>query len=179
LRRCAGPADPLLRLAALLPEGRRGRATSIALRLRLSGAEGYALAELLGDLDRIAWPAPPTGTPNLDPELDDASLRRFLATREGALTDDALREAWLAEARDGRDRTALRARIAASDWPRFPLQGRDALDLGATPGPEIGRILGDMRAWWMEGGCTATRDEALAELARRLDKAGGGTALGG
>jgi poly(A) polymerase/tRNA nucleotidyltransferase (CCA-adding enzyme) len=173
------PADPLLRLAALLPEDAQGDATGLARRLRLSGAEGHALAEMLGDADRVSWSAAPTGVPHLDPDLDGPSLRRFLATREGGPTEDLLREAWLAEARDGQDRGALRARIAAAERPRFPLQGRDALAMGVAPGPAIGRLLGDLRGWWMERGCTATREEAIAELARRLGRGGGGTALGG
>ena len=66
---------------------------------------------------------------------------------------------------------ALRARIARDAAARvFPLQGRDALDAAAcAPGPA-----GRARCWrrcapggW-RGGCTATRDECLAELARRI-----------
>ncbi len=181
LRRLAqAPADPLLRLAALLPEDGRAEAVALRNRLRLSGAEGETLADLLADADRLARPAGFSELPPLDPALDGRALRVFLARREEAAPDDLQREAWLAEARDGRDRSALRARIAASEWPRFPVQGRDALDLGAMPGPHIGRMLNDLRAWWFQGGCTATRGEALAELRRRIAaRGGGGTALGG
>ncbi|MBR0660256.1 CCA tRNA nucleotidyltransferase [Roseomonas oryzicola] len=163
------PADPLLRLAALIPDGEASRAARLRSRLHLSGAEADALTWLMGV-------AP---LPRPEPDVDGDALRIFLARREGVAPEDVQREAWLAEARDGRDRTPLRARIAAADWPRFPLQGRDALALGAAPGPAIGRVLGDLRAWWIEGGCRSTRDEALAELARRIGGGSGGTSLGG
>jgi poly(A) polymerase/tRNA nucleotidyltransferase (CCA-adding enzyme) len=187
----AAPADPLLRLAALLPEDGRDAAVALRDRLRLSGAEGQAL-------DRLVWLAGFTDMPPLDPGLEGRRLRLFLARREEEPVEHILQEAWLAEARDGCDRAALRARLQAAERPRFPLQGRDAVVLGATPGPGIGRLLDGLRAWWIDGGCTADREQALAELARRIaagtggDPAdvvgkaagrstgsGGGTALGG
>jgi poly(A) polymerase/tRNA nucleotidyltransferase (CCA-adding enzyme) len=192
------PADPLLRLAALLPPDEPAQGTGLAIRLKFAGAEGDALAELLGEPDRISMPAIDTAAPRLDPRLDGPPLRRFLAGREGASTMEVQRAAWLAQARDGRDRGALRDRIAAAEWPRFPLRGRDALDHGAAPGPWVGRVLAEVRAWWLEGGCTASREACLAEMTRRLAagpgaepaggggnaagggaEAGGGTALGG
>lgn len=173
------PADPLLRLAALLPGDSPGQAAALGHRLRLSSAEAQALAALLGDVARGPRPASGTTARPLDPDLEGAPLRRYLACREGGTTEDAERAAWLAEARDGRDRRALRGRIAAVGLPRFPLQGRDVLALGAVPGPGIGALLDELRDWWMERGCTATREEALTELARRLGRGGGGAALGG
>jgi poly(A) polymerase/tRNA nucleotidyltransferase (CCA-adding enzyme) len=185
------PAETLLRLAALLPEDGRDAATALRERLRLSGAEGEAL-------DRLVWRAGFTDLPPVDPGLDGRGLRLFLARREDEPIERILQEAWLAEARDKRDLAGLRARILAAERPQFPAQGRDALALGAEPGPRIGRLLGDLRAWWLQGGCVATREEALAELARRIaagpgaastgnggsaagggTEAGGGTALGG
>jgi poly(A) polymerase/tRNA nucleotidyltransferase (CCA-adding enzyme) len=165
------PADPVLRLAAMLPEDGREAAAALRARLRLSGAEGDALSSLMSDAESILWLRGFTQLPPLDPDLDGRALRMFLARREDVALSDILREAWLAEGRDGRDRSALRARIAAADRPQFPLKGRDALTLGALPGPNIGRLLGDLRGWWMQGGCTATRDECLAELARRITAA--------
>jgi poly(A) polymerase/tRNA nucleotidyltransferase (CCA-adding enzyme) len=197
-RLAAAPADPLLRLSALLPEDGREIAAALRDRLRLSGAEGQALDGLLSDAERVLWLAGFTDLPPLDPNLGGRSLRLFLARREDDAIDDIIGEVWLAESRDGRDRSGLRERIVAADRPRFPLKGRDALDLGAAPGPQIGRLLGDLHGWWLAGGCIATREDALAELARRIatgpgaDPAGGrgsvagsgtggggGTALGG
>ena len=197
----AAPADALLRLAALLPMEAQGAAAALGARLRFSGAEAAALRALMqappcgemqptpscGEIEPTPpcgeiEPTPPCGdAPAMppDPWLDGRALRLFLACREEMPLEDILREAWLAEGRDGRDRAALRARIAAADRPRFPLQGRDALALGAAAGPRIGRLLAELRGWWIEGGCVATREEALAELARRIGGGSGGTALGG
>jgi poly(A) polymerase/tRNA nucleotidyltransferase (CCA-adding enzyme) len=195
LRRLAAagaPADPLLRLAALLPEDGRDAAVALRRRLRLSGAEGEALDRLLADADRVLWLAGFTTLPPPDPGLSERLLTILLAAREDVPIESILQEAWLAEARDGRDRAALRARMLAAERPRFPLQGRDALALGAAPGPGIGRLLNDLRGWWLAGGGVATREETLAELGRRIaagpgamatgaggSKAGGGTEAGG
>lgn len=160
------PADPLLRLAALLEDGVKGLAAGLAARLRFSAAEGNALADLLGDASRGPLPQAGMGAGGLDPGMDAASLRRFLAVR--ASIEAALREAWLAEARDGRDRGALRARIAAAEVPVFPLLGRDLLAEGVPPGPAVGRLLAALRESWLAGGCVAMREEMLAEARRRI-----------
>jgi len=151
LTRLAAPPDPVLRLAVLLGAGQGGQegvAEALARRLRFSGDEAKRLRALL------AGPPP-------DPGLDGAALRRWLADTPPAAAIDA---AWAAEARDGRDRAALRARIAATPRPVFPLQGRDALELGIPPGPAVGRALAAIRRWWWEGGCTASAAACRAEL---------------
>ncbi len=141
-----GPADPQLRLAALLP----GAGLDLAARLRMSVAERDRLAALAG---------PPPA-----PGMDDDALRRLLADAPpGALTG----RAWLA-GDAGPDWAALRARIAALPRPVFPLEGRDALVLGVPPGPAVGALLRGVRAWWMEGGCRAGAAACRAELARRV-----------
>ncbi|MBP0466660.1 CCA tRNA nucleotidyltransferase [Roseomonas sp. PWR1] len=162
------PADPLLRIAALLPEDGRREAASIRSRLKLSGAEGAALANLAAEGERIAWLAGFTDLPLLDPALDGRGLRLFLARRTEASLGEIEAEAWLAEARDGRDRSALRARIAATEVPVFPLLGRDLLAEGVPPGPAVGRLLGALREAWLAGGCVATREEMLDEARRQL-----------
>ncbi|MFC7551419.1 hypothetical protein ACFQU7_02495 [Pseudoroseomonas wenyumeiae] len=70
------------------------------------------------------------------PELDGAALRRWLAGTPPGLPADL---AWIAEASDGVDRSALRGRVAATPRPVFPLQGRDALAAGIPAGPGWGR----------------------------------------
>jgi poly(A) polymerase/tRNA nucleotidyltransferase (CCA-adding enzyme) len=141
------PEDPMLRLAALL---REGTVPALASRLRLSGAESAVLTAL-------ARPSEPQ-------DDTDAALRRWLAER--SLPGFLL---WLAEARDGRDRAALRARVAAMAVPVFPVQGRDLLALGLPPGPAVGRLLGDLRRWWIAGGADASREACLAEARRMLE----------
>ena len=141
------PADPLLRLAALLD----GDPAVLAERLRLSGEERDRLLALRHG------PVPAPG-------MDDAGLRPLLADEPA---DVLIGRAWLAGG-DMPGWADLRARLAALSRPVFPLAGRDALALGAQPGPAVGRALAAVRAWWLAGGCGADREACLAELARRL-----------
>ncbi|MBE9603769.1 CCA tRNA nucleotidyltransferase [Acetobacteraceae bacterium H6797] len=149
------PADPVLRVAALLgPQNARGLGR-LAARLRLSGDERDRLARLLGRDSHALAPV----------ALDEAEARRFLAFRGHA---DALDEMWLAEAEDGQDRAAARALLEATPLPVFPLQGRDILDLGVKEGPLVGRAIYAARGWWHAGGCVATHEECLEEAKRLL-----------
>ncbi len=143
------PADPLLRLAALLD----GDANALADRLRLSSAERERLLDL-------------RSPPSPDPTMDDAALRRLLADVPAGILID---RSWLAED-DRPGWTALRARLADMPRPQFPLEGRDALALGMLPGPAVGDALRAVRAWWRAGGCTADAAACRAELARRLGR---------
>ena len=49
--------------------------------------------------------------------------------------------------------------------PVFPLEGRHAVALGIAPGPALGQALRQVRAWWMQGGCTATLPDCRSKLA--------------
>ncbi len=141
------PADPVLRLAALLT----GDAVAFAARLRLSAAERDRLAALR------AGPVPA-------PEMDDAALRRLLAdTARDVLIDRCWRAGGAAA-----DWTALRARLAALPRPVFPLEGRDVLALGVEPGPRGGALLRAVRRRWLADGCVAGAEACRAELARLL-----------
>jgi poly(A) polymerase len=167
LQDAGAPADPVLRLAALVgPQPPRGLGT-LAARLRLSGEERDRLARLLVR-DPEEGPAPAS--------LDPAGARRFLAFRG---TADALDELWLAEAADGTDRAAARRLLADTPVPIFPLQGRDILALGVPEGPRIGRLFNAVRHWWHEGGCTADRDACLAYLGTLVSPGAAGGALPG
>ncbi len=138
------PADPLLRLGALLTLGVEG---AVAERLRFSIAERDRLLAML------AGPVPGEGD-------DNATLRRLLADEPAETLLDRLH---LAHANEG-----LRRRLLSIERPIFPLAGRDALAMGMPPGPAVGAALGKLRQWWMEGGCTADRNACLAMLAKLL-----------
>ena len=139
------PPSPLLRLAALVPGG----AVSLAERLRLSTAERDALAALAG-------PAP-------QPRMDEAALRRMLADAPAAVL---LGRTWLA-GDGGADWIGLRTRLDSLPRLVFPLAGRDVVAVGVPAGPEVGRTLAAVRAWWMRGGCVADAAACRAELARQ------------
>jgi poly(A) polymerase/tRNA nucleotidyltransferase (CCA-adding enzyme) len=142
------PRDPLLRLAVLVPAEAAESRMPDRLRWSREEAERYRAAR--ADLP-------------LTPDPAEDVLRCLLADHPKQALSDA---AWLREARgEPGDWPALRARIAAADVPIFPLQGRDLLAAGLPPGPELGRILARLRAWWLDGGCTATREDLLHHLA--------------
>lgn len=137
------PDDPVLRLAALIG----GDGVAATARLRLSGAEASRLVALR------AATAPAD-------DADDDMLRRALADTPKEVLIGA---AWLA----GRGEP-LRARLAALPVPVFPLAGRDLAAAGLRPGPAMGALLRDLRAWWLKGGCRADAAACRTELARRL-----------
>lgn len=158
LAAAANPApDAVLRLAALID----GPADKVAHALRLSNAEAVRLRAL------AAIPAPYPG-------LDDAGLRRLLADHPPELllgrswlvqaAEAHAREAQAGGSRDACDWTILRQRLAGTPPPAFPLAGRDLLEHGLEPGPEMGRLLGLIRRWWMAGGCVADRAGCLGRL---------------
>ena len=60
----------------------------------------------------------------------------------------------------------MRDRLAAAPRPAFPLEGRDVVALGVPPGPRVGALLREARAWWLEGGCVADAAACRAQLAR-------------
>jgi poly(A) polymerase len=138
------PADPLLRLAALA----RGDAATLAQRLKLSNTERAQLCGL-------------REAPLAEPGLDADGCRRLLADWPASALEG---RAWL-EGGAGEEWHALREALQAMPRPVFPLEGRDALALGMAPGPAVGEALRAVRAWWMDGGCTADAASCRARLA--------------
>ena len=143
------PADSVLRVAALLT----GDVLTFAARLKLSLAERDRLVAL-------------RAAPLAKPDNDDATVRRLLAdTPIDVLVD----KTWL-EGGDGPAWGSLRDRLKSLPVPIFPLEGRDIVAMGVTPGPRVGDLLRAVRTWWLAGGCATDRPDCLAE-ARRLIEA--------
>jgi poly(A) polymerase len=144
LAAASAPADPVLRLAALVTEPE-----PVARRLKLSNAERDRLLAL------SEGEVPP-------PDGDDAALRRAMAETPAAVLID--RSFLRHEA--GPAAEAWRRRLAEIPAPVFPLQGRDGVALGLAPGPALGEALRQVRVWWLAAGCVATAEACRAELAR-------------
>jgi poly(A) polymerase len=138
--------DPLRRLAALLARD----AADVGKRLRLSNAQRARLAAL----------AAPAG---FDPKGDLRAQRRALYRLGPELYRD---RAMLSTASP---RTARRLLALASRWrPRkFPLSGGDLASCGVAPGPALGKLLGQLEAWWVAADFKPNRAQCLAELDRR------------
>jgi poly(A) polymerase len=130
--------DALLRLSALLPDD-DGAVIRTAEHLRTSNAQRERLLAAL-------LPAAPEVRADLDPRAARAAVYRLglPAFR------DRLKRAW---AEQPQTADAARALLDyAEHWgvPRFPLGGADVLAAGAPLGPEVGRLLREVEAWWIE-----------------------------
>jgi poly(A) polymerase len=156
--------DPVRRLAALLATDAAG-AEAVALRLRLSNRQRDRLRTMIAPPCAVAPPAGDEGD-------DDRPLLRALYRCDHASVRDLVLLAWAAEraaasrlpAQRSQAWLALLDRATALPRPRFPLRGRDALALGIPPGPQIGRLLGQVEAWWEQGGYRAGRPACLERL---------------
>lgn len=152
-----GEADPMARLAALLPKS-EGAAMEVAERLKLSNLQRDRLLEL--------------ADPSVDvhPDLTIQARRHALQK----LGPEPYRDLLLLSAADrGTPAVELLEPLAeAAAWRAipFPLKGQDALDLGVPPGPAVGQLLGAVEDWWTERDFHPDREECLAELKRQLGK---------
>ena len=152
--------DPLLRLAAVLaPEP--GVAGATAERLRLSRVERERLIRLL---------EPPEGPDGpVEAGLAPPVLRHAVYRLGAATVGDLLLIDWAR--RSGSARAALRAGLdggleVAATWhpPRFPLKGRDAVARGVPRGPDVGRLVEQVEAWWIGQDFAPDRAACLARL---------------
>jgi len=145
--------DPVRRLGALAASG----ANDAALRLKLRKSERDRLAAMA----QPPWP--------VDLAADARAQARALHRLGAALYADLV----LLRAAEGGDGARARALLdfAASARPqRFPLKGRDVTARGVAPGPEVGRLLAEIEAWWEAGDFAAGRKECLAALEQRLSR---------
>ncbi len=166
------PAEPLLRLAILLPGAVDDAALSA--RLRLSGEESRRLAALR---DIAAAPGPEVlARPDHDRELN--RWRAFVRMRGRAA--DSAEPLLVAEAeRGGPGWDALIAAVGTAPGPEFPLQGRDVLALGVPPGPEVGALLDAVRGWWLEQGAMPDAEACRRRLRALIPGRGDGASGGG
>ncbi|MEP6831106.1 MAG: CCA tRNA nucleotidyltransferase [Rhizomicrobium sp.] len=131
--------DAVLRLTALLPD-ETDVAQAVGERLKLSGAERARLEGLAAAKEKIAA------------HLSAADVRRLLYRIGTARLRDRVLLSWAASPRGaGAIQWRMLLSIAES-WkrPRFPLTGREAMVAGVPEGPEVGRVLGAVEAWWLE-----------------------------
>jgi poly(A) polymerase len=130
-------ADPVLRLAALLPDG-EAAAQAAAAALKLSNADRDRLAGAMG-AEKIAA------------HLSAQQARRLLYRWGAARFGDKVRLQW-AQSATGAGAWRMLLQMAGN-WqhPRFPITGRDVMAAGVAEGPEVGRVLAALEDWWLEG----------------------------
>ncbi len=136
--------DPIRRLAALI-----GTQSVAALksRLRLSNTDAEHLSSFANAAERLDL-------------IAQAAFGRALYGANPLWVRDA---AMLSEV-DGETLAALQCFIGTWSEPRFPLSGADLLAEGIAPGPEMGRLLGEIESWWSAADFTPDRDACLAQL---------------
>ena len=145
--------DALLRLAALLPDD-AGAARDVGERLKLSGAERSRLEALAVPGEKI--PA----------QLSAPQVRRLLYRMGAPRFRDLVLLSWAASPRSG---PGIHWRMLLSivdGWerPRFPLTGHEAMAAGVAEGPEVGRVLGVVEAWWLEQDFAPDQAQLLEKL---------------
>ncbi len=158
------PADPMLRLAAIVPPD-APRLARMSARLRHSRAEAARIAEWASadpvpasaterDLDRALYYGKPGG-------IADRLRLAVVSARGRAVRDtDALAEA-------GAFARMLRQ---AGQWsrPSMPVGGHDLKRLGLGDGKALGAALRDLETAWVESRFTMSRDALLDRAARAL-----------
>ncbi len=155
------PADPLLRLEALVPP-EAGRVEALAGRLKLSSAEATRLER---------WAAQP-GVPA---NMAETALARALYEGDQQAAIDRLRHSLaIARGKAASDDQAMveagklsRLLKFAEAWkrPEFPIKGRDLSAAGFKPGPRMGEVLKLLEAEWIASGFKPDRDALLARAA--------------
>lgn len=154
--------DPMLRLMAIVPPD-ADRMEELADRLKLAGAERERLA---------GWSLEqPPGADTSEGQLAKALYR---GSRQ-AVTDWLRLSQASAKVRARQDDTAsskadayARLLAFAEEWrePELPVRGSDLTRLGVPAGPEIGRLMEEMREDWIESGFSLGRDALLRRIAR-------------
>jgi poly(A) polymerase len=154
--------DSVRRLAALLVEAETDEAATraVAGRWRLSNVQGERLAA-------FAAPAQPVG------REDSPAIQRARLYREGAeRVRDATLLGWAAARVRGEDADAAFGALVAlvETWTpvELPVGGSDVLALGVPAGPEVGAILAEIEAWWIEHDFQPDHGALLGELATRI-----------
>ncbi|MGN8151129.1 CCA tRNA nucleotidyltransferase [Agrobacterium sp. 22094] len=156
--------DPMLRLASIIPPDAE-RVAALSSRLRMSKNEAARLDQ---------W----AKAPAIDPSLAETALDRLLY-RQGVEGVKTRLKLALSSARADMSAgetamqkiaklSALLARAEKFNKPSFPISGADVLAAGLPAGPQVGEVLSELEAAWVDGNFAADRETLLARLATKL-----------
>lgn len=157
--------SPIRRLAAVIGKGGQATdGTSVVARLKFSNKERDHLHLMLNP-------------PPVHAELPPVERHRLLYRLGNENVRDIALLAWADElvlnAHLPRPRTdawiSFIEETTAWKHPRFPVQGRDLLDMGLPAGPHIGSLLRDTETWWQNADFRPDRQACLAHL-REISK---------
>ncbi|MFN3511633.1 MAG: CCA tRNA nucleotidyltransferase [Phenylobacterium sp.] len=145
--------DPLLRLAALLPDDQLAAAKA-AERLRLSNDERDRLVEAMGKTPRItSWMSP-------------RESRRAVYRIGTQAFGDRIKLAWARATRTAATHQWRGLLALAESWtpPPFPLTGEDVLNSGVPKGPMVGQVLREVEDWWIDHDFIDDKFSAIEKL---------------
>ena len=142
------PPDPVLRLAVLAQDP-----PAMPERWRLSNHEARRLEAIVSLL-------PPT------PALRPQEQRVILFQHGAEAWRDLVHLAWARSDAAPEDAAWQDLLDLPDRWPIpcLPVEGRDLLAAGMSPGPEIGVMLKKLEDWWVASDFQPTRDELLKRL---------------
>jgi len=131
--------DPLLRLAALLPDD-PAQARALAERLRLSNPQRDRLAAALEPEPRlVSWMSP-------------REARRLVYRLGADVVCDRATLAWAGSARQAAASQWRALLPLARSWapPKLPLTGEEVMAAGVPKGPLVGEVMREVEAWWVD-----------------------------
>jgi poly(A) polymerase len=131
--------DPLLRLAALLPND-VSVVQAVAAKLKLSNAQALRLEDIAGAREKIVS------------YLSVKEVRKLLYRIGVEPFKDRVFLKW-ADDTKATNAVQWRMLLAVADaWerPRFPLSGREVMLAGVPEGPLVGKILAEVEDWWVD-----------------------------
>lgn len=153
--------DPVLRLAVLgvcVSED----AETLHHRLRLSNTEYQTLKRVEEAL-------------RVDRVPDAVAARRWLYRAGVKVYGDQVLIAWSRSYSELGKPEWAHTHTLPQRWtpPSFPVTGKTALELGAAPGPAVGRALRDVETLWLDSDFSLDDDALRAALAQRILADGG------
>ena len=150
------PRDPVLRLAALLPDD-SDNAHAVADALKLSNADRTRLEQALSSERIVA-------------QLSAKEARRLLYRIGVVRFRDKVMLAWAAALRAAPALSWRMLLSMADNWqrPRFPLSGLDVMQAGVPQGPDVGRLLAKVEDWWIGTDFAADEGALRGKLAEVL-----------
>ena len=149
------PIDPVRRLAALIANTDSDVVIALADRWQLSAEDGARLTALT-DLSAA-----------LDRDLSHRDQRRLLYRLGRKRYQDVQLLVWALQDEIESETAYWELQKIALEWvpPEFPITGVDVLARGIPEGPEVGRLLREVKEWWIERDFAPDR----AALLDRLD----------
>ena len=149
----------VLRFSALLPDNLQ-ILRGIAGQLRLSNAARDRLLEAADTDARISAALP------------QAEARKLLYRLGAQCFGDQLLRQWAGSGAPAEDSSWRALLILKEKWkpPAFPLDGKDVMAIGLDEGPQIGVVLRDVEAWWVEQGFAPDRAGLLRRLKETIAK---------